>query len=117
MTSESNKPYYTARDRGLSVTFFKHENDGKTLFGVNIQRSYKPKDGTDWKRDKINLFLEELLPLSALIQRAYGGFVHQRQIDAEVAKANGVGNFPQSSYEDQTPPVSAYEDASDGIPF
>ena len=77
---------------------------------MNIQRSYKPKDGTDWKRDKINLFLEELLPLSALIQRAYGGFVHQRQIDAEIAKANSVGNFPQSSYDDQTPPEWVTED-------
>lgn len=106
---EDNKPYYTARDRGLSVSFFKHENDGKTYFGVSLQRSYKPKDGTDWKRDKVNLFLEELLPLSALIQRAYGGFVHQRQIDAEVAKQN-TGNYPQSSYEDQTPPEWVTED-------
>lgn len=102
MTNESNKPYYTVRDRGLSVSFFKHDNDGKTSFGVNIQRSYKPKDGTEWKREKINLFLEELLPFAALVQRAYNGFVHQRQIDAELAKANGT-TAPQSSYDDDMP--------------
>ena len=105
---ESNKPYFTARDKGLSVSFFKHDKDGKTYFGVSLQRSYKPKEG-DWKREKINLFLEELLPLATLINTAYTGFVRQRQIDAAIAKDN-TGNYPQSSYEDQTPPEWVTED-------
>ena len=82
MTETSNKPYYTVRDRLLSVSFFKKTAAGAdgqqhTFYSANLQRSYQDKDG-NWQRESINLYPDELLKAAALAQRRRWTLLNRR---------------------------------------
>ena len=65
----TNTPILQNRDRALSVSVFRKEKDGRTYYGVCLQRSYK--QGEEWKREQINLFPEDLLKIANLSTKAY----------------------------------------------
>lgn len=70
--SEKQPPILTFRDKSFSASVFKKEHDSKTFYGICIQRSYKRnKESDKWEREQINIFPEDLLRLSALLQDTY----------------------------------------------
>lgn len=75
--SESKKPVIQARDRNFSASVFSREvdfkGDGKmqTVYSICVQRSYKPKDSTEWKRENINLNIDDCLRLAELCRNTY----------------------------------------------
>lgn len=71
----ANQPIVKNRDRNHSVSIFKDEyttNNGeiRTRYSVAVQRSYKDKNG-EWKQSVLNCFVEDLLPLSSLLENTY----------------------------------------------
>lgn len=113
MTSQSNKPIITERDRGFSVSIFKREKDGKTYYGACLQRSYlkpegDPKNSADWVREQINLFPDDMLKLSNLCIGSYNSLTAYLKAN----KPAPTGGYPQQEMSggQATPP-------DDEIPF
>lgn len=101
--TDKNLPIIQERDRAYSVSIFKREKDGKTFFGACLQRSFKRDENSDWEREQINLFPEDLLNLSSLCLETHNSLRRYR---------NDNKNKQQSSY-----PQNSYEDMNDDIPF
>ncbi|MBO7733080.1 MAG: hypothetical protein J6S67_11020 [Methanobrevibacter sp.] len=72
---EKQPPVINRKDKGISFSVFKRESNGKQYYSVCLQRSYKKKDATEWTRETINLFPDELLMLSNLAQCTYTDLV------------------------------------------
>ena len=70
----SNLPVLKKRDRNLSVAVFESQyrtdsGETRTRFSISVQRSYKKDD--KWEQQSINCFVDELLPLSSLLENTY----------------------------------------------
>lgn len=59
------KPFISTRDKGLSISFFGKEKDGKEFATCCVQRSYLDKNN-EWKRESINMFPDDLPKLASL---------------------------------------------------
>lgn len=72
-----NRPVLQARDRNLSASVFSREVDFKgdghlrTVYSIALQRSYQPKDSNEWKRENINLNIDDCLRLAELCRVIY----------------------------------------------
>jgi len=69
--SSNNKPLLILREGGISIAVF----DGQYGKSVVLQKSYLPKGGDankkeDWKRSQINLFVNELPKVKAVVNEA-----------------------------------------------
>lgn len=94
------KPIITKRDKNLSISVFQNEtNDGKKYYSIQLQRSYLKKGETEWTRETINLFKDDLLPLSKLSSDVYGDIGNE-------PKEKGSPELGRNSY-----------DFNDDIPF
>lgn len=95
----ANQPIIKNRDRNHSVAIFKDEyttNNGeiRTRFSVAVQRSYKDKNG-EWKQSVLNCFVEDLLPLSSLLENTYIQLNHyiNKQRDKNQVPAQNNADF------------------------
>ena len=73
-----NQPIIKRRYGRNSIAIFCDEkvtNDGeiKANFSCSIQRSYKDKNN-EWKESTLNCIIEDLLPLSSLLEQGYIDF-------------------------------------------
>ena len=76
----SQPPIMTIRDRKLSASIFEREKDGKKFYGICVQRSFKRDKNSDkWEREQINLFSDDLLKLSLLLQTTYNRLIEYAQ--------------------------------------
>lgn len=96
----TNKPILQTRDRGLSISVFKREKDGRDIYGACLQRSWKDKDSGEYKREQINLFPDELLKLSALCARAYTDTLIYVQANRPTTSE---GQYPSQELNDEIP--------------
>lgn len=95
------KPIITKRDKNISISVFQNETkDGKKYVSVQLQRSFMKKGSTEWSRETINLFKEDLLALAQLASDTYTDIIN------EEAKAKGGIVLGRNSY-----------DENDDIPF
>lgn len=94
--TEKSLPIIQERDRAYSISIFKREKDGKTFYGACIQRSFKRDENSDWEREQINLFPEDLLNLSALCIETHNTL---RKYRNENKPQKASSSYPQSSYE------------------
>lgn len=106
MTGQKQPPIINTRDKGLSVSIFKRENDGKTYYGACLQRSFKRNGSDAWEREQINLFPDDLLRLANLAVKSYDALNQYAQQNRQA----------QASYPAQE--ISETPDAfDDEIPF
>lgn len=67
----SNAPILVASDYMMKVSVFEHNRDGKDNYSFCLQRSYKKKDTDEYVNETINLFPEDVLKMSHLLDSAY----------------------------------------------
>lgn len=116
---ENNKPIITLRDRNLSVSIFKKEGkneQGKTetYYSACLQRSYKPKDEDEYKRESINLYPDELLKIASIANNAYTSVLKYAN-EHKPANNHPAQSFTPTEYQaakdgDLTPPSWASEE-------
>jgi len=118
MTEAKKLPIIQVRDRGFSVSIFeritKDLSTGYTSrsYGVCVQRSFKKKDSTEWTREQMNMFPEDLLKISALCINTYNQIIaHTNSLKKEGGESQ---NFPSAFMSDDSP---APELLDDDIPF
>lgn len=63
-------PILVSSDYLMKVSVFEHSKDGKDSYSFCLQRSYKNKNG-EYVNETINLFPEDVLKMSALLDDAY----------------------------------------------
>jgi hypothetical protein len=83
----SKPPIKKLRDGLLVVTIWKQEKDGKTWYTVEIHRSYKPDENSDWKETN-SYSVSEALRMASLLQQAHIEIVALTNKDKESAKAS-----------------------------
>lgn len=89
------KPIIQKRDKNLSISVFTNvTNDGKSYHSIQLQRSYKKKGQQDWTRETINLFKDDLLPLSQILSDTYSRIVSDET-------AQKIVNTDRNSYDPQ----------------
>lgn len=82
-----NKPVIQARDKGLSISVFEKETaDNKKYYSVCLQRSYKKKGDTDYTRETINLFADDLPKLAVLANKVYADILNQKPVPSNAEK-------------------------------
>jgi len=113
MSDNANKPVVSTRDRNLSISVFARQTTDQqgvnhTSYGACLQRSYRKKDASDWTREQINLFPEELLKLAALCVRTYNDTIAYAQ-----ANQPQGGSYPAQTLDE--PIDNALP--NDAIPF
>lgn len=108
-----NQPIIKKRDHSNSVAIFKDEyttaqGEARTRHSVAIQRSYKDKNG-EWKQTALNCFIEDLLPLSSLLESAYMDFNNlleksRNNKTPEQSSTSGRASAPKNDdYDDDIP--------------
>lgn len=109
-----NKPVISTRDRGLSISIFRRDKEGQATYGACLQRSWKDKTTSEWKREQINLFPDELLKLSALCIKAYNDTIAYAQ---QNRPSNSGGNYPGQPIDCGNYPEPDNNGFEDNIPF
>ena len=92
------------RDRSLSIAIFskdKKDENGNTLYGACLQRSYLSKESQEWKREQINLYPEELLKLSILCSDTYSAY--RKLAQSQRADRQETREYPAQAYNDPAP--------------
>lgn len=105
---EKQPPIISRKDKGISFSVFKRNSNGKDYYSICLQRSYKKKDATEWTRETINLFPDELLMLSNLAQCTYTDLValQRKQAKQTVKQAweqSQGAELPDSAFDDPIP--------------
>lgn len=108
-----NQPIIKRRYGRNSIAIFCDEkvtNDGeiKANFSCSIQRSYKDKNN-EWKESTLNCFIEDLLPLSSLLEQGYIDF--QKYLEDKSSN-----KLTKKAYE-PAKAQAAQEPLDDDIPF
>ena len=106
--TEKQPPIISRKDKGISFSVFKRNSNGKDYYAISLQRSYKKKDDTDWTRETIHLFADDLLVLSNLAQCTYTDLValQRKKAKAEVKQAwekSQGAELPDSAFDDPIP--------------
>lgn len=117
---ETNKPIITLRDRNLSVSIFKKDGTDaqgrpETYYSACLQRSYKPKDSDEWKRETINLYPDDLLKVANIASFAYNDVLKYANANRPASNPHPAQSFTPAEYQaakdgDLTPPEWASED-------
>lgn len=89
-----SKPVIQLRDKGLSISVFEKETaDNKKYYSVCLQKSYIKKGDTDYTRETINLFSDDLPKLSILASTAYVDTLNQKPAPANVETTSWDSNI------------------------
>ena len=99
----ANAPIKKLRDYGLSTAIFEWNNDGKKSYSISLQRSYKKKDATEYTNESINIYPEDLLKLSRLLERTYDSYLALMQSDAPASAPAPIQAAPQQANSDDIP--------------
>lgn len=99
----ANAPIKKLRDYGLSTAIFEWNNDGKKSYSISLQRSYKKKDATEYTNESINLYPEDLLKLSRLLERTYDSYLALMQSDAPASAPAPQQTTQQATNSDDIP--------------
>lgn len=94
-----NQPIIKKRDKGNSVAIFKDkyttsQGEVRSRFSCSVQRSYKDKKG-EWQQSAINCFIEDLLPLSCLLENCYIAF--NKYLENGRKTGNDYSSLPSNS--------------------
>ena len=98
-----SKPVIQERDKGLSISVFEKEKetaDNKKYYSVCLQRSYKKKGESEYTREEINLYKEDLLLLANLAQTSYNEI---RALEKEDKPSSTVAKSDDNYADDSIP--------------
>lgn len=69
--SKGQQPVWADRKKNVSVAVFENKGGYKT---VTLQKSYKAKEDTEWKKQKVTLGKEELAIVLELLNKSIEKF-------------------------------------------
>ena len=100
----ANAPIRKYKRYGIQIDVWENtRDDGSKNNSYTLSKSWKKKDSDEWQKQSINLFENDLLNLSCVLQRATSSLV----------KAESNTNAQASTAPASTPP----QDIDDEIPF
>lgn len=92
------QPIIQKKNKNFNFSVFTNKNqDGKTYYSIQLQRSYKNKDTDEWIRETINLFPDDLLKLSNLAANTYTAILEN------VSKEKGTPTYSTQEINDNIP--------------
>ena len=109
----ANQPIIKKRYGRNSIAIFRDEKvtdsgEIRTSFSCSVQRSYKDKNG-EWKETTLNCFVEDLLPLSTMLEQSY--------IDLQKFLEDKSSNKATQKAYEPAKAMAAQDALDDDIPF